>query len=82
MQGVVPFFSPYLLLVISWDVEWIFFGGFSWFVVGFLLFTSKPSRRSVKGDPVEIVVGERLAGLKGISGSLAAPVIFYEFVNT
>jgi len=51
-------------------------------MAGFLLFMSKLSRRTVKGSPVEIVVGDRLADIRGISASLAAPIILFEVVDT
>jgi hypothetical protein len=69
-------------MIVTYDVEWLFWGCITWFMVGFLLFMSKLSKRAVKGSSIEIVVGEKLSGIKSIAASLAVPVILYQFTNT
>lgn len=81
LQGV-NLVSPDLLIVISWNLDYLFFAGFAWFMIGFLFFMSKMSRYKVKGNPVEIVIGDKMAGLRKISTSLAVPIILFEFIDT
>jgi hypothetical protein len=70
------------LLVLTWDLEWLFIGSIVWFMVGVLVFFDSLNRCKLRGNRVEAALGSMASSIGGISWTLGAPVVLFEVVNT
>lgn len=70
------------LLIVTWNIEWLFFGSIAWFMIGMLLFFGSLERHNLRGNRVEVAMGRSADSIGGVAWTLGAPLVLFELVNT